>query len=139
MKNVLMTIAMINLVACGADTNSKTASQPRPVHKFVCGNVGGVEEHRIMVDLERKLASFFDNDTTVVVPFVRKATGVNFDVATIYVFEGEDTAGAPGDQMRIEFDSALMTGRVTLNLGDSEEETLSAHDGCVADDSIEVE
>ena len=60
MKNLFITLLLMTSMQA-------TAANQR----FSCSNVGDVEEWTIYVDLQKGLAGFFDNDSTVVVPLTR--------------------------------------------------------------------
>jgi len=100
-------------------------------NKFSCGNVGGTEEWTIYVDLNNKLAGFFDNDTTVVVEFKEVKLLKSRPPQRIYLFEGRDTSGGPGEKLRISFNKTSLKGSVTFINKQGRERTLKALDGCV--------
>lgn len=104
--------------------------------KFSCSNVGGTEEWTIYIDLKKELAGFFDNDTTVVIDLKEAKTLKSRPPQTLYIFEGKDTSGAPGEKLRITFNQTALEGKVTFINKKGRERTLKALDGCVANEKI---
>jgi hypothetical protein len=109
-----------------------------PATKFSCSNVGGTEEWTIYVDLDKKLAGFFDNDSTAVVPFKSMRMLESLPPQMLYTFEGQD-AGSAGKKIRISFNKTRKSASVTLSLGLSTERTLTSQDGCEVDEGIVLE
>ncbi len=105
--------------------------------KFSCANVGGTAEWTIYVDLEKKLAGFFDNDTTVTVPLVEITSLESFPPQTEYIFKGSDTAGAESDTLQINFNLTKKSAFVTFDDG-KEKTTQKSLDGCVVDNNIDL-
>lgn len=62
---------------------------------YECSGFDDVEEYRVGVDFKKNQASFFDNDTTSVLPFTDLKFIETLPPKTLYIFEGEDkgTAG----------------------------------------------
>lgn len=108
----------------------------REPQKFSCSNVGGTEEWTIYVDLKKKLAEFFDNDTTTVVDLKEVKTLKSRPPQELYIFEGEDAGGGDGERLRITFNRTALKGSVTFINSRSKERTLKALDGCVANEKI---
>lgn len=117
------------------------ASYAHAGNTFSCPNVNGVEENTIYVDLNKKLAGFFDNDKTTVIPYVGTDFFETHPVQTQFRFEGSDTGGAAGTKMRISFTE--MGGRysasVTFKSGRRDEFTWEANDGCHFDSKVNLE
>jgi hypothetical protein len=120
-----------SLVVLGLMASFAEATSLRPPTQFVCGNVGGTEEWRLMINLDTKRAGFFDNDSTVVVPFKKVSFFESRPPKTVYEFEGKDTAG--GGRINISFEANQRTAQITLNLGTRKQKTLKALDGCRAE------
>ena len=71
--------------------------------KFMCSNVGGTAEWTIYVDLNKKVAGFFDNDTTVVVPMTDLVSFDTLPPQWEYTFEGKDANGGKNARIKIIF------------------------------------
>ena len=107
--------------------------------KYICSNVGGTEVWTIYVDLNKKLAGFFDNDNTSTVPLKDIKIFDSRPPQTVYIFEGKDIGGdTNNDTLRISFNVTKMAGHVTFNPGKWDERTLKALDGCRADKNIDL-
>ncbi len=109
-----------------------------PATKFSCSNVGGTDEWTIYIDLDKKLAGFFDNDSTAVVPFKSMRSLESIPPQMIYTFEGQDS-GSAGEKIRISFNKTRKSASVTLSIGLSTERTLTSQDGCEVDEDIDLE
>jgi len=101
--------------------------------------VGGTDEWTLYVDLNKKLAGFFDNDSTVVVPMTDFKSLESNPPQNLYIFEGKDTGGGDDEKLAIYFNATKMTGTLILALGTDDERSLEAENGCVADDDIDLE
>ena len=130
MKSTLM--LALSLALFGLTANAATAT------KFSCSNVGGTEEWTIYVDLDKNLAGFFDNDSTVVVPLKSMKRLESIPPQMLYTFEGQDT-GSAGEKIRISFNETRKSAAVTLSLGLRTERRLTSEDGCKVDDDIDLE
>ena len=106
--------------------------------KFSCGNVGGTDEWTVYVDLNKKLAGFFDNDSTAVVPLINVTLLKSNPPQVVYVFEGQDTGGEQGTKLRITFNSTEMSADVTFDAGAAKAKTQKSLDGCVVDNQIDL-
>lgn len=142
MKRSLTTMILAGLVvsACGKSSQSSAsleAARGRKATKFSCSNVGDHEEWTIYIDLKKKLAGFFDNDTTAVVKFKETMILESNPSQTVHLFEGKDRVGDPNDQIKITFNETEKSAHVTLNL-DGEIKTLESIDGCKADSSVNL-
>ncbi len=102
-----------------------TAKEP-----IQCGNVNGINEWRLTIDLKNKTASFFDNDSTVTIPFKTNQYLKSNPPQTLHLFEGKDGVGENVPKMGITFNETKMTAFVTVNLGTKKEKTYEALDGC---------
>lgn len=131
---MIRSVLAFSMLVLAAGAQAQAATQ------FSCSNVGGTEEWTIYVDLEKKLAGFFDNDTTVVVPLKDIHFFDTLPRQTEYVFEGEDESGRNGSRVRIYFNESEMSASITLNLGERDEFTIDSKNGCKADKiSIDLE
>lgn len=130
-KSLVLAAALFTTFASNAHANINT---------FSCPNVNGEEEYTIYVDLNQKLAGFFDNDNTTVIPYVHTDFFETYPLQTRYLFEGKDTGGAARTKMLISFTE--MGGRfnasVTLNVGRRDEVTWEAKNGCRPDTSVKL-
>ncbi len=100
--------------------------------KFSCANVGGTEEWTIRVDLTKKKAGFYDNDSKVIVPLKTQKLGETEPPQWMYYFEGVDkNSTRKNDVLGIDFNETRLTASVTLHVGEKDEKTLEAQDGCV--------
>jgi hypothetical protein len=104
--------------------------------KYSCDNVGGTAEWTIYVDLKKKIAGFFDNDSTVVVPLKKVGMLESLPPQMVYVFEGREPNG---DKLRISFNKTKLKGSVTLNVGKRSQSTLQSQNGCEADKSVDID
>jgi len=90
MKNVMM--ILVSMLIAGQ------VSARSPMNKskdfFECAQPGA-DENRIGIDLKKKIAAYFDNDTTSVLKMVGKPTINSMNGHEILMFEGKDK-GAPG-------------------------------------------
>lgn len=136
----LLTITATSACQSGNDTNSnvKTANDSAEPKKFYCNGVGGTDEWTIYVDLDKKLAGFFDNDSTVVVPLTEYKSLESMPPQDMYIFEGQDTGGGDDEKLRIYFNKTKMEGSLILGLGSESEKILEAENKCVADDDIDL-
>lgn len=107
--------------------------------KFYCDNVGGTEEWTIYVDLDKKIAGFFDNDTTVTVPLVKVVSLESHPPQTEYTFEGEDSYLGKGNKLRVVFNKTRLTGYVVFIDKKGKKEVMEAQGGCVADSSVDID
>jgi hypothetical protein len=105
-----------------------------PGQKFSCSNVAGIEEWTIYIDLDQKKAGFFDNDSTVVVPFTQMRLLESIPPQRQYTFEGADSNGS--DQIRIVFNKTRMQASIILSLGQDDERQEESLDGCEEDDNF---
>ncbi len=121
MKNLM--IALILMTAAHANAANQ---------RFSCSNVGDVEEWTIYVDLEKGLAGFFDNDSTVVVPLTRSGLAESIPPQWMYVF---------GDsQIEIHFNKTKLKASVTMfDAGTQKEERYESLDGCRPDNSFTLD
>lgn len=119
----------------------KQADQPvvPTAKKFFCSGVGGTDEWTIYVDLNKKLAGFFDNDSTVVVPMTDFKLLESNPPQELYIFNGADTGGGDNENLAIYFNATTLTGTLILAVGTDDEHSLTAENGCVADDDIDLE
>jgi hypothetical protein len=106
--------------------------------KFSCSNVSGTAEWTIYVDLDKKLAGFFDNDTTVTVPLVNVLSLESNPPQTEYTFEGPDEYVGGKARIRIVFNETRLTGYVTLIDKRGKSKTARAEDGCEVDSDISL-
>lgn len=123
---VLTVATMVSVASFGAPT------------KFSCRNVGDVEEWTIYVDLEKKQAGFFDNDSTVKIALKEIKFLETKPPQTLYVFEGKDTNGGEDSKIQITFNRTKSSASVTLDLGTPSEKTLDALDGCEVDNDVDL-
>ncbi len=145
MKKMMSVVLSTGFFAIGAQsfasTDAETLISSAPA-KFRCSNVGDNEEWVINVDLEKRKASFFDNDGTVLVDLVGIEGLESINAPVNYVFEGEDTHSTPGDRLRITFAmepflTQAPTASLTLELGKPSQYSLDAS-ACVEDDSVNL-
>lgn len=125
-------------VACGHDVNSSSISTNNNAETYNCSNVGGTAEWTISVDLKKKLAGFFNNDTTVVIPLKYVRSLETRPPQMVYTFEGNDTESR-GEKMQIRFNETKLKASVTFSLGRRDEKTLEAKDGCQRDKDVDLE
>lgn len=122
------TIAFTTLALSLASTLALAAPK-----NYSCGNVGGTEEWNVSIDLAKKQASFFDNDSVTTVPLKKTMVLESYPPQYVYIFEGEDTGGAEGSKLVIRFNETRLTASVTLDAGTPDAETFEALDGCKAE------
>lgn len=108
-------------------------------NKFVCSSVGGVDEWTIYIDLNKKIAGFFDNDNTSVVPLKQMLVLESFPPQYTYTFEGKDSGGGSEEVLRVYFNKTMLEGSVTFDALGRNPSTKDAEGGCVADDSIDLD
>ena len=120
--NILALVFMF-LVSVGSIESQATVGQST----YECTNVGGVEEWTIYIDLKKKVAGFFDNDTTEVVPYKEMRFIETLPGQTEYVFERTARGHV---RTRIVFNITRMTGYVVSHPGAGDEETYTAENGC---------
>ncbi|MBI2027212.1 MAG: hypothetical protein HYS98_05360, partial [Deltaproteobacteria bacterium] len=123
------------------EKKKKTRRKPGIPTKFSCGNVGGIAEWTLYVDLNKRLAGFFDNNTTAVVPLISSVSLETDPPQTTYTFEGLDITSGPKDRLQIDFNHTKLTASVTLinNNGRAEKRiTHKSHNGCVANDKVDI-
>ncbi|MEK6580083.1 MAG: hypothetical protein AABZ55_12720 [Bdellovibrionota bacterium] len=120
-------IALISMTLFSITTASFAADKT-----FICNNVGGTEEWTIYIDLGKKAAGFFDNDTTVWIPLKDIVSLESMPPQTLYTFEGKDTGTSGKERISISFNKTRLSGSVTFHVGRSNEKTLEAKDGCQA-------
>ncbi|MCX6123737.1 MAG: hypothetical protein NTV34_03150 [Proteobacteria bacterium] len=108
-------------------------------NKYSCSNVGGTDEWTIYVDLDKRVAGFFDNDATVKVPFKTMKVLESAPPQTLYVFEGLDRSGNEDDKIGISFNKTTRSASVTFELGQPNQRTLSAKNGCELDADIDLD
>ena len=85
---------------------------------YSCGSVDGNEDLKIYVELKTKAAAYFDGDTSVVLPLVRKEKLVadkHFSIP-ILIFEGDDPAGESNTRIRITLDQLSLSAYVTQGI-----------------------
>ncbi|MDZ4663195.1 MAG: hypothetical protein SGJ18_16410 [Pseudomonadota bacterium] len=128
MKTLIVLLAMGLSLSVHAARNSK----------FSCGNVGGTDEWTVYVDLDKKLAGFFDNDSTVTIPLVSVRSLESNPPQLEYTFAGLDTSGEVSEKMQITFNSTMMSASVTFNLGTRKVTTEESLDGCVVDNLVDL-
>lgn len=104
---------------------------------YQCSKVGGIEEWTIYIDLKNKLAGFFDNDTTVVVPLVKTGQLEILDPITFYYFEGEDTNSENNSRLGISFNLDALSAAVVLE-SQHGKTPLQALDKCKFNDRINL-
>lgn len=124
--------SLIALLVLGLSVSAQAADT-----KFSCSNVGGTQEWTIYVDLSKKLAGFFDNDTTVTVPLVRAVVLESIPTQMEYTFEGKDEYLGEG-KIRIVFNKTKMTAYVVFIDKKGKSESKESEDGCVVDKSIDL-
>jgi hypothetical protein len=107
------------------------------VSKYSCSNVGGTAEWTIYVDLEKKLAGFFDNDSTVTVPLVDIYLLKTNPPQWEYIFQGKDDNGGKNAKLRISFNQTRMEAYASF-ITKKGTDTKKAEDGCVADTHIDL-
>lgn len=119
---------------------SLPAAQSTPSHprKFQCGNVGGTEEHVIMIDLNKNIAGFFDNDNTALVPLLRTLSLESNPPQTLHLFEGPDSGGGTGEILSISFNETKMEGTVTFDAKGSRPVTKKAFDKCLPSEDFDM-
>lgn len=105
--------------------------------KYSCSNVGGTQEWTVYVDLGKKLAGFFDNDTTVVVPFTKFRLLESVPPQMEYSFEGKDEYLGEG-KLRIVFNKTAMTAYVVFIDKNGKSDSKDAEDGCVVDKNVDL-
>ena len=143
MKLLFSTLALISLsTACQSSDDSTSlvnlAGDSAAERKFSCSGVGGTDEWTIYVDLDKKLAGFFDNDNTVIVPMTEFKSLESNPPQSLYIFEGKDIGGGDDEKLRIYFNKTKMSGSILLGLGSDDETHLDAEHGCEADDDIDL-
>lgn len=131
MRQALSLLALGLSLSAGAQAGDAT--------KFSCGNVGGIREWKIYVDLDRKVAGFFDGVTTSVVPLKEITFLQARSLQEIFVFEGSDTGGMAGERIQISFNQTRLRGSVTFHMGKQREESRRASDFCKADRDFEID
>ncbi len=106
--------------------------------KFSCANVGGTAEWTVYIDLEKKLAGFFDNDSTVTIPLVGVLSLESMPPQTEYTFRGRDRANGGRSIMEIVFNATKKSAWVTFDVGTRMADTKQSLDGCVVDNQIDL-
>jgi hypothetical protein len=144
MKKFFIVAAFVGLTACNQSTTysyDKQVDQPvgNAAKKFSCSGVGGTDEWTIYIDLNKNLAGFFDNDSTVIVPMTEYKLLESNPPQEQYIFEGADTGGGDDEKLAIYFNATRLTGTLILALGTDDERSLNAENGCVADEDIDLE
>lgn len=129
MKRVF--VSLLAVLALSGISKAEPAAR-----KFACSNVGGTAEWTINVDLDKKKAGFFDNDTWVVVKLVESKLLESLPPQWQHTFEGKDGK----DSLRIVFNETRLNASVTfLPKAPKRPSTLVAKDGCKADESVDLE
>lgn len=95
--------------------------------RYECGEVGGIEEYAIYVDLDLEVACFFDNDSCVRIELVASKLKEDFSNHSAYIFEGKTRASG---KIKIEFSIPLLEAQVTEYIGTDSEQTMKSHKAC---------
>ncbi|MCX6119008.1 MAG: hypothetical protein NT027_15845, partial [Proteobacteria bacterium] len=98
------------------------SSESKPT-KFSCDGVAGVDEWVIYLDLEKKLAGFFDNDNTTVIPLVDTLILESNPPQGVYTFNGQDTGGGEFETLKITFNDFTLASSITFNPNTKDELT----------------
>ena len=102
--------------------------------KFSCGNVGNEEEWTIYVDLSKKLAGFFDNDTTETLPLSKMRLIETYPSQTVYEFQEKNS------ETVIYFNKTKLTASVSFRESATDKLTsYEAINGCKIDNSVDLE
>ncbi len=125
--------SLIALLVLGFSLSTQAAPST-----FSCSNVGGTAEWTIYIDLTKKVAGFFDNDSTVTVPLKQVLSLESMPPQTEYHFEGADQGGGKNAKLHIIFNITRMTGHVVFIDSKGKSEDMRAEDGCSADNSINL-
>lgn len=130
MKNAILT----TLVAIATNASAMT-SHPT---KFSCSGLGGVDEYTVYVDLNKKLAGFFDNDNTTVIPQKDLLILESNPPQYVYTFLGQDTGSAQGDKLKIVFNETRRNAYVVFLPQNGKSKTLKTEQECIIDNDIDL-
>jgi hypothetical protein len=115
------------------------ASAQAASKKFACANVNGVDEWTIYIDLNKRIAGFFDNDSTFTIPLTNVRTLESLPPQTLYTFEGKDSNGNWGGKIRISFNITRRTAFIVTDVGTDKEESMQSKDGCEVNNQIDID
>ncbi len=59
---------------------------------YECGGLAGVDEYRVGIDLNRKIAGFFDNDSTSMMKLVKVESLETYPPQTQMIFQGKEAS-----------------------------------------------
>ena len=140
MKTLAFAMAALSLAACTKTnpTESQANTSIKPA-QYICSNVSGVEEWTIYIDFNKKLAGFFDNDNTAVVPLKDMKLLESVPPQRLYIFEGKDSGGGSDEVLRISFNETKMTGSVTTDAGGRKPNRMEAEGGCKPARNIDID
>lgn len=82
---------------------------------YICDGINDVPEWTVHIDLNKNIASFFDNDTWAIVPLVSMRSLESNPPQKIYIFKGTKSTGFIADFLQITFNETRL--RVNVKLG----------------------
>ncbi len=112
-KNILMAAALLVSPAIFAQQK-----------EIVCGEVGGVEEWRITIDMKKNVADFFDNDNVIVAKFKTMKVLESYPAQYLYIYEGMDGR----TPFSIQFNKTKMKASITFH--SARPKSYTAQAGC---------